>query len=585
MDTRLPLSSLPLRTRGRHIVTSLGSAVRLFCVNWYGAHLPQMVFTGLDVRPAEGIARTIVELGFNCVRLPYSLDLVYANSTVPEPQKRLAANPKLQGKTPLEVFDAVASTLTEAGLVVVLNNHISGSGWCCGFLDEEGLWYTEKYPETAWLESVSFMAARYQHDPRVVGFDLRNELRPSSQGVPTWGGGDVRTDWLIAARKASDLVLTANSNMLIVVSGLLYGMYLCDVPQHPLHLQSPELKGRVIYTAHEYLKTDVHQQVGGVLTTLAIVVVACHGFLWLCSAWARLLRRRLRPQAEICGHLLSSSTGEASGGSRCLCISVATGILCCALLGAACLFVHFVPRCGITRNMWMLSQIVAAACLPIMSLVLWASISIFEVIDVWCMYRRRADSSQLDVGIDLTLQTLPATHAGARQEQLSSEMTASEESSSSSRESCSYQASAVVSAACSRVCVAMLVSAAGAVACVVMWLHFGTYSAFREELDGRWGFLVTSSADAWEAPVWLGEFGTRFETDWWTYMLRYLAEREVSWAYWSVNGDDDHPYMALLLEDSQSIRQPWKLRDLQSLMNRTWTPPATVEGGRAFDIA
>ena len=31
----------------------------------------------------------------------------------------------------MAVFDAVVAGLTEAGLMVLLNNHNSGAGWCC----------------------------------------------------------------------------------------------------------------------------------------------------------------------------------------------------------------------------------------------------------------------------------------------------------------------------------------------------------------------------------------------------------------------------------------------------------------------
>ena len=38
-----------------------------------------MVINGLDRQPLEKIVGRIVELGFNCVRLVYSLDVFYKN--------------------------------------------------------------------------------------------------------------------------------------------------------------------------------------------------------------------------------------------------------------------------------------------------------------------------------------------------------------------------------------------------------------------------------------------------------------------------------------------------------------------------
>ena len=37
------------------------------------------VVNGLDVQPLKNIAQTIADLGFNCVRLVNSLDLIYLN--------------------------------------------------------------------------------------------------------------------------------------------------------------------------------------------------------------------------------------------------------------------------------------------------------------------------------------------------------------------------------------------------------------------------------------------------------------------------------------------------------------------------
>ena len=103
------------------VVDSAGARVKLACVNWYGAHMEGHVVNGLDRRSVEGIATTIASLGFNCVRLPFSLEQFYDNPLVED--ARLTANPELKGQTSLEVLEAVVTGLTEAGLMVILNNH------------------------------------------------------------------------------------------------------------------------------------------------------------------------------------------------------------------------------------------------------------------------------------------------------------------------------------------------------------------------------------------------------------------------------------------------------------------------------
>merc|ERR1719192_3229201 len=104
---------LPLTTaevEGRVVVVdSAGARVKLACVNWYGAHMEGHVVNGLDKRSIEGIATTIASLGFNCVRLPFSLEQFYDDPIVET--SRLTANPELQGQTSLEVLEAVVQGL------------------------------------------------------------------------------------------------------------------------------------------------------------------------------------------------------------------------------------------------------------------------------------------------------------------------------------------------------------------------------------------------------------------------------------------------------------------------------------------
>ena len=73
--------------------------------------------------------------------------------------------------------------------MVMLNNHHSRAGWCCSEQDGEGLWWTASYPQEMWLQALAAMAENYATNPRVVGLDLRNELRRAHGHSPVWGGG------------------------------------------------------------------------------------------------------------------------------------------------------------------------------------------------------------------------------------------------------------------------------------------------------------------------------------------------------------------------------------------------------------
>jgi endoglucanase len=81
----------------------------------------------------------------NCIRLTYSLQMYFDNNVIAT--KYLKANPELIGKTSMEIFDFTIRTLTEVGLMIILNNHTSTSQWCCSNDDGDGLWWSKAYPE------------------------------------------------------------------------------------------------------------------------------------------------------------------------------------------------------------------------------------------------------------------------------------------------------------------------------------------------------------------------------------------------------------------------------------------------------
>lgn len=67
-------SALPLSTSSRWIVDRNGTRVKLSCVNWV-SHLEPVVAEGLSKQPLDSIAKKIVSMRFNCVRLTWPLFL------------------------------------------------------------------------------------------------------------------------------------------------------------------------------------------------------------------------------------------------------------------------------------------------------------------------------------------------------------------------------------------------------------------------------------------------------------------------------------------------------------------------------
>lgn len=245
----LPVEEAPLHTEGRYIVSRGGERVKWACANWYGAYSSKGVVGGLEVRPLAEIVARIAHLGFNCVRLCYSTQAHVENPVIL--RDAVEANLEFQGKRYLEVLDATVAAITQAGLMVIINNHNHKSGWCCHYTQDEGLWYTPEYPESVWIDSLVQMTLRYKSNPLVVAIDLRNEVHDYQDTVLTWGTGDMKTDWAAAATRAGNAVLAANPNVLIVIMALCFGMDLRAARDYPISLTVPD---RVVYQTHNYVE-------------------------------------------------------------------------------------------------------------------------------------------------------------------------------------------------------------------------------------------------------------------------------------------------------------------------------------------
>ena len=97
----------------------------------------------------------------------------------------------------MEIFDKTVESLTSSGVAVILNNHMSDAGFCCNYTDSNGLWHNQNYSADQWLEANGQISANYKDNLLVIGNDLRNEIRKDENNklYPTWGTGDVDTDW------------------------------------------------------------------------------------------------------------------------------------------------------------------------------------------------------------------------------------------------------------------------------------------------------------------------------------------------------------------------------------------------------
>jgi endoglucanase len=261
-------------TSGSQILDSQGNPVRISGINWYGFETNSEAPNGLWSQDYKAVIDDIRDLGYNTIRLPWS-DQVVEDDPVPDIIGFYGSggpiNTDLKGLHSLEVMDKIVDYAGQDGLKVILDNHRSEAG---NSAEQNGLWYTAQYPESAWINDWTALAKRYANNSAVIGVDLRNE--PHTPGYQsygtgaTWGTGSLTTDWRLAAERAGDAVLAVNPNLLIAVEGIdvyqapgsgtsdadWWGGNLEGAAQYPVALSVPN---RLVYSAHDY-GPDLFQQ-------------------------------------------------------------------------------------------------------------------------------------------------------------------------------------------------------------------------------------------------------------------------------------------------------------------------------------
>jgi endoglucanase len=258
----------PFQTAGRHIVDADGKRLKLASVNWYGASDIFFVPMGLDIRHRSEIAKTIKKMGFNSVRFPYSDQMVLENPIV-DP-KHLQANLDLldsqhmeskatdqarleegsQSIRALDVFNACVTAMTDEGIIVIPNNHITNAAWCDGKNLCDSSWKNSQYgpickiyqTTESWIENWKIVMKPFIDNPLVIGADLRNEPR-GLWGTMTW------SMWATAAEQASEALLAMQPNWLMFVEGVSSANDCSGARTRPVKLSVPD---RVVYSSHVY---------------------------------------------------------------------------------------------------------------------------------------------------------------------------------------------------------------------------------------------------------------------------------------------------------------------------------------------
>ncbi|BAZ12951.1 putative cellulase [Calothrix sp. NIES-4071] len=241
---------LPLSTSGARIIDASGKTVLLAGVNWFGMETETHVPHGLWFRDYKEMLSQIKSLGYNTIRLPYSVEALRSNN-ISAVDYTIGSNKELEGKTPLEVMDLVVKEAEHQGLMIVLDSHRLNTKRI------PELWYGDGFTEADWIDTWRLLAQRYKNQANIIGADLKNE----PHGRASWGTNDLSTDWRLAAERAGNAILSINPNWLIIVEGIEL-----NVPGQKLtrHWQGGNLEGvrrfrvrlrqpnKLVYSPHEY---------------------------------------------------------------------------------------------------------------------------------------------------------------------------------------------------------------------------------------------------------------------------------------------------------------------------------------------
>ncbi|MBJ3774461.1 tandem-95 repeat protein [Acuticoccus mangrovi] len=236
-----------LSTSGNRIVDQDGDAVTIKAINWWGLETNRGAPIGLEYRSIDDMLQQVVDLGFNTLRLPFSIESVLDPFEVnPAFPIDTTLNPELVGLNTLEIMEVIIDKAAEHGLSVILDNHFlrftDGS-----FDGYYGDWREDNYTEADWIATWEQLADLFSDKANVIGADLRNE--PYSA---TWD------DMARAATLAGNAIQAIDDDWLIIVEGVqlsadgdwyTWGGNLKDVADNPVVL---DVANKLVYSAHDY---------------------------------------------------------------------------------------------------------------------------------------------------------------------------------------------------------------------------------------------------------------------------------------------------------------------------------------------
>ncbi len=281
-DVPAPTTDDWLHTDGSKILDKNGKEVWLTGINWFGYNTGTNTFDGLWACDLNTSISAIADRGFNLLRIPISTELIkeWSNGNYPNANFNQATNSYLVGMNSLEIFDYVVGQCRANGIKIMIDIH-SAKTDAMGHM--KPIWTDGNITEQDFLDSLSWMSARYKNDDTIIAYDLKNEPHGKANESPRakWDDSKDSDNWKYIAEKAANAVLSKNPNVLVMVEGIeIYpkdiksngdfsstnmGDYYCTwwggnlrgVTDNPVDLG--KYQNKLVYSPHDYGPTVYEQ--------------------------------------------------------------------------------------------------------------------------------------------------------------------------------------------------------------------------------------------------------------------------------------------------------------------------------------
>lgn len=200
-----------LHVSGNKIVDESGKEVLLTGTNWFGFNASERVFHGLWSANITTITKSMADRGINTVRVPISTQLLleWKAGTFLKPNVNTYANPELEGKNSLQIFDYWLTLCEKYGIKVFLDVHSAEA-------DNAGHVYPVWWKGAITTEDVyagwEWVAERYKNNDTMIGADLKNEPHGTQGSAERakWDGSTDKDNFKHFAETAGRKILAIN---------------------------------------------------------------------------------------------------------------------------------------------------------------------------------------------------------------------------------------------------------------------------------------------------------------------------------------------------------------------------------------